>query len=931
MTNVQPVPGASRRRWVILGAVLALVVVAGAGLLLLRKSHDYLAEGQQQMAKGDFRAAVISLRNAVRESPQNPAARIALALAALRVGDVASADKEARRAIELGSRDTKTVDLLGRILAITDKMEDLDRATGQLDSSDAKAIALAWRGYAHMRHRRVAEAQKAFDDAIALSPDLERAHLGLAQLNLGLRRRDVALAELEKVLAKEPRNAEALALRGEIRRLSDDKDAAKKDFADAIAADPSNVAALVAHAALLIEEGQLDDARKDVTAALRLSPAHPIANNLFALGAYKKGDFKEGTDRLEKLGDLLDDYPPNLYLLALGKYRLNEMAQAESLFEKYLATTPENPRARVILAELMSRRQNHQRAVDLLRPLVDRDNPSPEAAMALAGAYLALGNAVAARDAYDKAAGATDDPTARLRIGMGRLQIGESDKALGDIESVLERDNKSIPGRTALALTFLRRGQFAKALEAAEAVKALEPDKPSSFLLIGTIQIVAGDWDKARAALREATRVAPAQTSAAITGAVLDLQEGYGDRAAETYRQLLLANPNLGQAALALGNIEAIRGNEDQALEYWERARQQDATAEAATTRVVSALLRRGNKDRALQVARDFANRRPNTPASIQILAQTQYGIGETAAGTGTLRQLVGINPSQPEPYLIVGRTLQQRGDSVGAMTMYKDALTQRPDYMPALLARMALDIAEGRSGEARNAAAGWIRALRAPRTMEELMAMATLQAGRPADAVTLYRDLLRSGKAPPTAQRDLVQAYVATNDLRAATELLEQMHAKTPADASVRSMLAELHLRQGKETEAMAQYEAIVAAQPRNALALNNLAWLYAKRKDKRALPYAETANRAAPGSRDIQDTLGQLLVENNDANRGVWLLRTARANGLDSIETTLSLARGLVQLKRPDEAKAVLRLAMEKGSAADKAKAGDLMKQIP
>jgi Flp pilus assembly protein TadD len=297
----------------------------------------------------------------------------------------------------------------------------------------------------------------------------------------------------------------------------------------------------------------------------------------------------------------------------------------------------------------------------------------------------------------------------------------------------------------------------------------------------------------------------------------------------------------------------------------------------------------------------------------------------------GTLRQLIGVNPKAPEAYMVVARAMMQRGDKIGAMAMYKDALNARADYLPALLARMTLDIDEGRSGEARDAASAWIRATRAPRTMEELLALATMQGGRPADSVALIKDLLRSDKAPPTAQRDLVSAHIAAGDLKSATELLEQMQAKAPTDNSVRVALAEVWTRQGNDAKAMAQYEAVLPSQPRNPLVLNNLAWIYAKNKDKRALPFAETANRAAPGSRDIQDTLGQLLIENKETERGVWLLKMARANGLDNIDTSLSLARGLAQLKRSDEAKSVLKLVMEKGTAEDKAKAGELMKQIP
>ena len=166
MTQAQPAAGARTRRWIIIGAIAALVVVAGgAATLLLRRSTDYLAEGQQQMAKGDFRAALISLRNAVRDAPDNPSARIALAEINLKLGDVATADKEARRAVELGKRDTRTIDLLGRILAITDKMDEMVRLVGQIDD------AARQRRFVHIPMGRLGKAEELARAALFLASD----------------------------------------------------------------------------------------------------------------------------------------------------------------------------------------------------------------------------------------------------------------------------------------------------------------------------------------------------------------------------------------------------------------------------------------------------------------------------------------------------------------------------------------------------------------------------------------------------------------------------------------------------------------------------------------------------------------------------------------------------------------------------------------
>lgn len=928
----------SKLRWIL--PVVGAVVLGGAGAAAYKilSTPDFLVQGQAELAKGDYKSALISLRNAVRDDPNNPEARAALADISLRLGDVATADKEIRRAVELGLRNAKTIDLLGRVLAITDKIGDLnDQMVGPRDDKTLQAVAMAWRGYAHMRHRRLEEAQKSFDQALALDPTLPRAHLGLAQFNLGTGKREAAMAAVEQVLQRNPTDAEGLALRGEIRRLSGDKEAAKKDFAEAIKLDPSNVGARVAYASLLLDDNKLDEARQEVVAALRLSPGHAIGNNLYALGAYKKGEFNEGIERLEKLGDRIADYPPNLYMLALLKLRTNQTAQAETLLDRFLAVAPGHVRARIILADLASRRQNYQRAVTLLRPMVDRDNPVPEAAIALAAAYTGMGNSVDAKAAYEKAAMATGTTEAdvrnRLRIGLGRMQLGESDKAIDDIESAIDIDDKSAPARTALALALLRRGETAKAIEAAEALRQIEPDKPGPLLLMGTIQIVAGDWDKARAALGEAQRMAPTAPNGPMTIAMLDLQEGFGDRALTGYRKVLETNPTLGQASLAIANIELARGNEDAALAMYEKAYQQDATMEAAGAQIVNAHLRKNNKDRALQVARELLAKKPQSQVAIRAMALAQFAQGDKTAANGTLKQLIAAAPKAPESYMAVGNTLMQQGDRAGAAALYKDALGAKADYAPALLARMAIDIADGKTADAQSAATVFVNQTKSPRPVAELMAIATFQAGKPQEAVTQLRELIRNKRASAGAERDLASALLASGDAKGAIEILEQLQAKAPDDLGLRMALGDAWIREGTLAKAAQQYEFVLPKQPRNPIVLNNLAWIYAKNKDPRAIKFAEDANKAAPNSREIQDTLGQQLIDSSAqeaVERGVWLMRLARANGLATADAALGLARGLVKLKQNDQAKPLLTAVAANGTADEKAKANELLKQI-
>ena len=80
---------------------LAVAVVSGAILLSAgmagcsrtQTAEELIAEAQQYQKKGDRKAALIQLKNAVAQNPDNVDARLRLGNLYLDLGDAASADK----------------------------------------------------------------------------------------------------------------------------------------------------------------------------------------------------------------------------------------------------------------------------------------------------------------------------------------------------------------------------------------------------------------------------------------------------------------------------------------------------------------------------------------------------------------------------------------------------------------------------------------------------------------------------------------------------------------------------------------------------------------------------------------------------------------------------------------------------------------------
>ncbi|MCD4726387.1 MAG: tetratricopeptide repeat protein, partial [Pirellulales bacterium] len=125
------------------------------------------------------------------------------------------------------------------------------------------------------------------------------------------------------------------------------------------------------------------------------------------------------------------------------------------------------------------------------------------------------------------------------------------------------------------------------------------------------------------------------------------------------------------------------------------------------------------------------------------------------------------------------------------------------------------------------------------------------------------------------------------------------------------------------RHEEAKAKYEVVLKLNPRQPLALNNLAYLLSEKMHNpaEALPYAEQAKRANPNGTDVLDTLGWVLFQNGRDGEAVGML--LRALEIDRDNFAASYHLGVVHKSRGELEEARFRLE-EALDVAKKAEGG-------
>jgi Flp pilus assembly protein TadD len=126
-------------------------------------------------------------------------------------------------------------------------------------------------------------------------------------------------------------------------------------------------------------------------------------------------------------------------------------------------------------------------------------------------------------------------------------------------------------------------------------------------------------------------------------------------------------------------------------------------------------------------------------------------------------------------------------------------------------------------------------------------------------------------------------------------TAIANKWMKEHPDDATIPLMLAEESQRRKDFPAAIAGYEKVIALDPRNVVALNNLAWVLTEKKDAKGLEYAERAQQVTPFNPSILDTYGWALTRNGDAKRGAEMLRMASRLAPGQAEIQLHLAQAL------------------------------------
>ncbi len=857
-----------------LGAIALCVSLAGFS----SAAHaDYLSNARDSLKKGDLKSAQIDLRNAVRADPQNAEAHFLLGRVSMELGDPVAAEREADAARQRGFDPHQAVPLLTQAMLSQGKFQKLLDDL-QPDGKDATldAAILVSRGYALIGLKKPDDAQKSFAEAQQVAPNAVEPLLADARLSVARADLNGAQAKIDQAIAAQPKSVEALLAKAQLLRLKNDGPGSMAVLDDLINSQPSAMQAHLDRASLALAMGKNDQAKADIEAVLKGTPGNVQAIYLAAVMEAQAGHFDVADKDLEKISGFIGRIQRAFYLQAVIKEQLGQYEQAEDSARKYLARFPNDISGYKVLARVQFAKKRPDQVIETLAKVAESGKGDAETYDLLGRAYAATNRATEAVNAFQKAqAMAPNDVGLQTRLASARMGMGDVEAAMGDLEHTLQ----------------------------------LVPKAPAVGEALFFASLASGDMDKAADAL---AKVKGMQGETEITGnleGLLHLAKTELPQAEESFTALIKKYPDFAPAKVNLARIVAMRGDQPHAEALLAEVLAKAPTAEPALTMAVFYKLQNGRLGEATDImlkAHAAAPASPGITANLGELyirdGKPQKALDLAMAEKPPVSNSIEIYSLKAASYLALGQKkeardtyaelLKQDANVVGARRQLVALLIEAGDFEAArgvLTAGIAasprnyqlyqdLAMIDLRSTGVEAALATADRLMGQDRDFADLRGLKGdiyLAANRPNDAVDAFQKEFQAKPSNVLLTR-LAGAQMRAGRVDTATKLLVEWVSAHPDDYAVIEQLAEILLATQRYADSAIYLEQLVKKKPYDAIALNNLAWLYQQKGDDRALVTARRAYVLSPNAQTA-DTLGWILVTTGDPGNGVALLRQA------------------------------------------------------
>jgi len=882
------------------------LTLAGCGESEQEMSQDdiqYLSHMDQSrffQRQGELKASTLEARSAIELQPERVEPYLLIIDNLLTAGDARNAERMLDQLLsdigedsisQQNANDAALIRSESRLmqreyeeaLAALDMLEDPDRVQ-QLESALLE-------GEIHLAAGRLNEAAEAYSTAQGTDPNAVQPLIGLARVAY----RQSKPGEAEQYIAQaeelDPNHVELWLLKANIAQDRRDWPEAEKALINALETigqydimTYQKFESMSALVNVLREQGKSSEAFVYEEILAKSAPGTMMSNLNAAQEAFNEG----------------------------------ELDNAARYLEEVLTQSPGHEQASLMLGLVRFRQGRAEEAEALLAPVADMGN-SDQARKLLAATRLQLRNPEGAREVLANMENQDSDPETLALVGMASLISGDTESGEQFIQKSLELAPENNNLRLRYATYLVRTGETARAIEQANQVLQNNPESERARLLIVQAHVSSDNNDAAIAAASDWVKAQPQSAAALVTrGNVAANAENF-EEAKQFYQKAVEADTENPTGFNALGNLARLRGDTEEAKDYYRRAVELAPDNRQALQGISSVMPR----EELTTLMESIQAQNPNAYGPRLVLLESALINNNTQlADELTAGLLEREDESRPAPaesvvasiYHGIGTQMAQRNQLQQASDVLRRGRILFPENEDIGLQAAAIQFTVGNTKEARDT----LRDVKQqhPESAGPFLVEARYfeRQGEFKEAAELYQlalELEQTAELEVARARALVQSGQRTK----AVEALENARQEFPRNPQILMNLAMFHQENEAPEKAIQPYEELLEVTPRNAVALNNLAWIYHQKGDDRAMELARQAYELNPNSAAIADTYGWILFQGGQAEESLPILEKAHELQPDSEEIAMHLAEAYRANGRDADAKRVLERFSDRG----------------
>tara|TARA_B100000929_G_scaffold193206_1_gene153174 strand:- start:2085 stop:4733 length:2649 start_codon:yes stop_codon:yes gene_type:complete len=840
--------------------------------------ESHVSEAKMLIEKGNYKAAIVEIKSAVQQQPDNAEIRLLLAGSYMANGQMASAEKELRTALELGANQDIEGDLV-RAIYLQDKLEDtIAFENSKSLSKEVKTKIAVLKSLAHLRTGDSEGSLSEVHQALKLE-DNTKYYLLAKAIKTANTDINSALQQVDTLLITSPSFAEALFAKGLFASAQKQYQAAVEAMELYVDLIPSSNVVRLYLADALTKNGQFEDAEKQANIILEKSMEQAFANQIKGIAKFQERDFEKALFHIEKAIQNGINSNSNRLIAGLSAFQLQKYEQAHNRLSAIdESLSPEHP-ARKILYLIQVQLGYTLEANNTLAEIENLSSKDAELLAEASYELIKVGDTQAAMSSLSRLEEVSDENAiSMMRLGALKMTINDI-SGVTDLEQAVELDSNLPQAKLALAAAYVQTQNYDKALDLAKTWINDHPKQATGYNLVGLIHSLSGNEEESSKAYQQALSIDPNNSASLLFFAALAERDGSFGNAQKNLKKVLSIRPTYLPALKLNYRVSSHLNDTADAIEAIENATQELSNSHEHATLLARAYYSEGRYMDSIQTLESIDKGNSSLDKRFWItLAYSHLRNGNPEKAITTIDTWSKLAPKKEATWLHkiqLEENLQRYKDAISTA---KNGLIHNPESIKLRLVEANLLAITNLAKQAQSSLD------QLPSKAKELPFFKYIQghiyalSEKHKKALPLL--LERYNAAPVLQNAKLVfVTYKALNKPAEAFNFFEKHIMNNPNDTSARLILSNEYLGIDPK-KAIPHYNAILEGNEKNLIALNNLAYLYHQKGSLNiADGFAERALKLAPEDPNILETAASIKISRGEKEVALALLQKAIA----------------------------------------------------